>query len=95
MPCVLHLGINNRCHSTSIQAVGQLFRQRVPDFRENFYQPGSYSFGTAGGVRDAWVLFVKLLLDDYPDVFDRIEVWRVGRVFVDLNVLLLKPFSNN
>ena len=80
---------------TSIQAVEQLFRQRVPDFQENFYHSGSYSVRTTRGVGDVWVLFVKLLLEDYPDMFNRIEVWRVGRVFVDLNVLLLRPFSNN
>ena len=37
---------------------------------------------------------MKLLLEDYPNMFDRIEVRRVGRVFVDLDVVLLKPFSN-
>ena len=37
----------------------------------------------------------ELLLEDYLDVFDGIGVWRVGRVFVDLNVVLLKPFGNN
>ena len=92
------LGINNRCHPiwhTSIQVVEQLFRQRVPDFREEFYQSGSYSAGAAGGASDVLVLFVKLLLEDYPDMFDRIVVWRAGRVLVGLNVLLLKPFSNS
>ena len=71
------LGINNHCHPiwhTSIQVVEQLFRQRVPDFQEHFYQSGSYSIRTTGGVSDVWVLFVKLLLEDYPNMFDRIEV---------------------
>ena len=35
------------------------------------------------------------LLEDYLDMFDEIEVWRVVRVFVDPNVVLLKPFGNN
>ena len=72
------LGINNRCHPiwhTSIQVVEQLFRQRVPDLREDFYQLSSYSIRTARGVSDVWVLFVKLLLEDYPNMFNRIEVW--------------------
>lgn len=38
---------------------------------------------------------MKLLLEDYPNLFDRLEVLRVGRLFVGLNVLLLKPFSNS
>ena len=84
-----------RSWHTSIQVVKQLFRQRVPDFRKDFYESGPYSIGTAGGVSNIWVLFVELLLEDYPDMFDGIEVWRVGRVFVDLNVGLLKPFGNN
>ena len=54
---------------------------------------GSYSIGTAGGVSDIWILFVKLLLEDYPNMFDGIEVQRVGRVFADLDVVLLKPLS--
>ena len=74
------LGINDRCHPiwhTSIQVVKQLFRQRVPDFRKDFYESGPYSVGTAGGVSNIWVLFVELLLEDYPDMFDGIEVRRV------------------
>ena len=38
---------------------------------------------------------MKLLLEDYQDLFDGIEVRRIGRVFIDLNVALLKPCSNN
>ena len=34
----------------------------------------SYSIGTAGGVSGVWVLFVKLLPEDYPNMFGRIEV---------------------
>ena len=86
------LGINNRCHPIwhiPMQVVKQLFRQSVPDFRN------PYSVGTAGDVKNIWVLFVELLLEDYLDMLDVIEVWRVGRVFVDLNVMLLKPFGNN
>ena len=67
------LGINNHCHPiwhTSIQVV-ELFRQKVPDSRENFYQSVPYSVGTTRGVSDVWVLFVKLLLDGCPDMFDR------------------------
>ena len=58
-------------------------------------QSGLYSIGTAGGVRDVWVLFVELLLENYPNMFDRTGVWRVGRLFVDLNVVLLGPLRNN
>ena len=36
---------------------------------------------------------MELLLEDYQDTLDGIEVRRVGRVFIDLNVLLLNPFS--
>ena len=49
----------------------------------------------AGGVSDVRALFVKLLLEDYPNMFDRIKARRVGKVLVDLNVALLKSFSNN
>ena len=79
VPCVPPLGIHNRCHPiwhTSIQIVEQLFRQRVPDFREDFYQSGSYSARATGGVSDVWVLLVKLFLEGYPDMFDKIEVWQ-------------------
>ena len=38
---------------------------------------------------------MKLLLEDYLDMFDATEVRRVGRVFIDLNVVLFKLFSNN
>ena len=53
MPSTLYTttGINNRCHliwHTSIQAVKQLFRQRVPDFRGDFYQSGSCRIGATG-----------------------------------------------
>ena len=51
--------------------------------------------GTAGSVIDVWALFVKLFLEDCPDLLDRIEVRRVGRVFIDLNIVLHKPFSKN
>ena len=92
------LGINNRCHPIwhiSIQVVNQLFRQRVPDFRKDFYESGPYSIGTTGDVKNIWALFVELLLEDCLHMFDGIEVRRVGRVFVDLNAVLLKPFGNN
>ena len=78
-----------------MHVVKQLFRQRVPDFRKDFYESDPYSVGTTGDVKNIWVLFVELSLEDYLDMFDGIEVWRVGRVFVDLNVVLLKPFGNN
>ena len=90
-------GINYRCHPIwhiSIQVVKQLFKQRIPDFRKEFCESGPYSIGTTGDVKNIWVLFVELLLEDCLDMFDGIEVWRVGRVFVDLNVVLLKPFGN-
>ena len=92
------LGINNRCHPIwhiPMQVVKQLFRQRVPDFRKDFYESDPFSVGTARDVKNIWALFVELFLEDYLDMLDGIEVWRVGRVFVDLNVVLLKPFGNN
>ena len=45
--------------------------------------------------KNIWVLLVELLLGDYQDMFHVIEFWRVGRVFIDLNVVLLKPFGYN
>ena len=96
MSCIPPLGINNRCRPvwrTSARIVELLFRQRVPGLREDFYQSGSYRIGAAGDVSDV-LLFVKLLLEDYPDI-DGIEVRRVRRMFVELNVVLLKPFGDN
>ena len=51
-----------------MQIFKQLFRQRVLDFRKDFYESGPYSVGTTGGVNNIWVLFVELLLEDYSGI---------------------------
>ena len=68
---------------------------KIPRLSGGSYQSGSYSIRTTRDVSGIWMLFVKLLLEDYPDMFDGIELRRVGRVFIDLNVMLIKLFSNN